>query len=179
VDRVRIFGGLFLIVLIAMATALYLRTESVKSSFDAVSSVASDLREEGVEGRSFDRRAAQRMVESLSALVAAPGGIRDSVEELRAVSATAAAWAAAAPSPSLELAVAASLRAAAGELRSYALRPSTDQLRSAKRHLDDAQTALAGVGLRRDPTDAVRDRLGILQQSRREHLLEFDEKLVE
>jgi hypothetical protein len=173
----RIFGALFLVVLLAVAVSLYLQSENAKASFQAVKTVATDLREEGVEAQSFDRRAASQMVSELTWLVEYPDQIPDRVDELRGVAATAASWADGSPSPSIELRVSVALRSAAAELRAHALRPSQRHLRSARFHLEEARAALAGEDLRNDPTTAVRDRLQNLQRSGEEHLLEFDEQL--
>jgi hypothetical protein len=176
--EVRVFGALFLVVLLALAVSLYLRSESAKASFEAVRSVAADLREEGVEGRSFDRRAAARMVSELGDLIEFPDQIPDRVEDLRSFAATAASWAESAPSPSAELTVSVALRAAAAELRGHALRPSPNHLQKARRRLDEARAALAGEELRNDPTSAVRDRLENLQRSQEDRQLALDEELA-
>ena len=49
----RIFGAMLIVVLMAMAAVLYLQRESTTASLQAVSSVATDLREAGVSGRSL------------------------------------------------------------------------------------------------------------------------------
>jgi len=175
---VRIFGGLFIVILLALAVTMYLQTKDVQSSFGAVKTIASDLREEGVEGHVFDRRLAERTVASLEDMVAFPDRIPDAVDDLKTISATAAAWAQAAPSPSIELRVAVALRSAAGELRSYGLRPSDRQLSNASRHLREARSALSGEQISNDPTGAVRDRLENLHRSHREKELELAEELA-
>ena len=58
----RIFGVLFIVVLLALAAVLYLQRESATSSLAAVTAIATDLREEGATGRSFDPELAARMV---------------------------------------------------------------------------------------------------------------------
>jgi hypothetical protein len=174
----RIGGALFLVVLLALAVSLYLRSESTKASFEAVRSVAADLREKGVEGRSFDRRAATQMVSALASLIEYPDQIPSRVEDLRTFAATAASWAESAPSPSVELRASVALRGAAGELRAHALRPSSSHLNKAQRQVDEARAALAGEDLRNDPTSAVRDRLENLQRSQQERQLEVDEELA-
>jgi hypothetical protein len=176
---VRIFGGLFIVILLALAVAMYLQTKDVRSSFDAVKTIASDLREEGVEGGVFDRRLSEHMVASLEDMVAFPDRISDAVDDLKTISATAATWAQSAPSPSIELRVAVALRSAADELRSYGLRPSDRHLSNANRHLRKAQAALSGEQISNDPTGAVRDRLENLHRSHQEKELELAEELAE
>jgi hypothetical protein len=177
VTVVRVFGALLVVVLLALAASLFLRSESTQSSFEAVTSIATDLREGGVVGQSFDPRDARRMVDLLTRLIVSPDQIADRTDDLRSIAETAASWADAAPSPSTELTVAVSLRAAAGELRTYALRPAAAHLEAAERSLDRARSALAGPSPPNDPTGAVRERLENLQRSQQERQLEFDEEL--
>jgi hypothetical protein len=176
---VRIFGALFIVVLLALAFTMYLQQKDVESSFKAVRAVATDLREEGVEGSTIDYRQAERMISALEALLEYPDRIPEAVDDLRTIAATAASWAQAAASPSIELRVAVSLRSAAGELRSYGLRPSERHLINARGSLDQARAALAGDDVTVDPTGAVRDRLNNLQRSHREKELELAEELAE
>lgn len=175
----RIFGGLFIIVLLAVAVTMYLQSQDVQSSFTAVKSVATDLREEGVDGRAFDRRLAERTLASLEAVISYPDDIPRAADELRTISSTAAEWAQSAPSPSIELRVAVALRAAADELRSYGLRHSDRNLSNAGRYLREARAALEGEGISSDPTGAVRDRLENLQRSQEEKILELGEEMAE
>ncbi len=173
----RLLGALLVVILVALAAVLLLQGKSVQSSRDAVTSVAADLREEGVQGRPFDRVQANRMVRSLGRLIETPDEIPEHGDELRTIAATAAAWADAAAAPSVELTAAVALRAATGELRSYAVTPDAHRLRVAARHLDDARGALAGGPHRNDPTDGVRERLENLQRGQQERQLELDEQL--
>ena len=180
---VRISGALFLVVLMAVGFVLYLTARDATSSLDAVAAVATDLREEGVVGRTLDRDLAIQMIDAMDRLVVAPDTIPDHVDDLKTFAATAAAWAAAAPSPSTELRIAVALRKAAGELRSLALSPSTVHLMRARRYLGVAEDALEfaatggggpGPGL---ATDAIRDRLENLGQAQQERYQELDEEL--
>lgn len=174
----RIFGGLLAVVLIALAAVMFLQREDVERSLDAVRTVAVELREEGVQGAAFDRRLAERVLESLDELAADPERIGGRVDELKTVASTAAAWAAAADSPSLELRVAVALRTAASELREYGARRSPRALELARRQLEEARAALAGDVITSGPADSIRDRLDNLQQSQRERELEVAEELA-
>ena len=173
----RVFGALFIAVLLAMAAVLYLQREDTEASLHAVSSVAADLREDGVSGRALDPEMAARMVVSLQALVDHPEEIPNHVDDLKTVATTTAAWAAAARSPSTELRIAVSLRSAAGDLRSYGVQPSQMSLSSARRNLEAARGALAGDPVGTAPTDAVRDRLENLQRGQQERYQEVQEEL--
>lgn len=165
-------------VLFAAAIVVYLTSRDATSSLDAVATVAVDLREEGVEGRSLDRAAARKMVSAMQALLDKPETIADHFDDLKTFAATAASWAQAAESPSPELHAAVSLRSAAAELREHALGPSPVHLTRAQRSLDQARNALAdeapAPGL---ATDAVRDRLENLQRSQQERYQEVAEEL--
>jgi len=173
----RIFGALLLVVLFAMAAVLYLQREDTATSLQAVSSVAADLREEGVSGRALDPEIAARMVSSLQGLVDHPDEISNHVNDLKTVAGTAAAWADAAPSPSAELRAAVALRSAAGDLRSYGMRASQMSLTSAQRNLDAARAALAGEPVGTGPTDALRDRIENLQRGQQERYQDLEEEL--
>jgi hypothetical protein len=173
----RVFGALFIAILLAMAAVLYLQREDTEASLRAVSSVAADLREDGVSGRALDPEMAARMVDSLQELVDHPEEIRKHVDDLKTVTTTAAAWAAAAPSPSTDLRIAVSLRGAAGDLRSHGIQPSEMSLASARRNLQAARGALAGDPVGTAPTDAVRDRLENLQRSQQERYQDVEEEL--
>jgi hypothetical protein len=162
---------------------LYLTGRDATSSLDAIATVATDLREQGVEGRTLDRDLAVQLIAAMDDLVTSPETIPEHIDDLKIIAATSAAWADAAPSPSAELRAAVALRRAAGELRTQALTPSTVHLMRARRYLGVATDALefcadgaggSGHGL---ATDAVRDRLENLQQSQRERYLEVDEEL--
>jgi predicted nucleic acid-binding protein len=174
---VRVFGALSLVILFAAAAMMYLQQKDATTSLQAVAEAARDLRESGVEGRSFDRDLASEMVSSLRALLVSPEDLAGRTEELRAVAAEAASWAEAAPAPSVELRVAVALRSAAGELRAYSLRPTDRHLLAAEKHLDTAEAALAGEPVHNNPTDALRDQLENLQRSHQEQQLEVDEAL--
>jgi len=173
----RVFGVLFIVVLLALAAVLYLQRESATSSFDAVAAIATDLREEGVSGRRFEPELAARMVASLEELAARPETIADHRDELTTIASTAASWADAAASPSAALTCSAALRGAATDLRSYGLRSSPTALASAKHHLARARAALAGEPVGSSPVDAVRDRLDNLQSGQQERLQEVEEEL--
>jgi hypothetical protein len=179
----RISGALFLTLLMAVGYMLYLTARDATSSLDAIATVATDLREQGVQGRALDYDLALQMIEAMQSLLASPETIPEHVEDLKTFAATAAAWADAAASPSSELRAAVALRRAAGELRTQALTPSTVHLMRARRYLGVAVDALEfgvmgaggpGPGL---ATDAVRDRLENLQQSQQERYQELDEEL--
>lgn len=162
---------------------LYLAGRDATSSLDAIATVATDLREEGVTGRALDHDLARQIISAMEDLLVSPETVPDHVDDLKTFAATAAAWADAAPSPSSELRVAVALRRAAGELRTQALSPSTVHLMRARRYLDVATDALdfAGTGAGGPgpglATDAIRDRLENLQQSQQERYQEVDEEL--
>ena len=179
----RISGALSLALLMAVGFMLYLTARDATSSLDAIASVATGLREEGVTGSGLDPDLARQMIAAMNELLNSPETISAHVEDLKTFTATAASWAAAAPSPSTELRVAVALRKAAGELRAQALSPSTVHLMRARRYIAVATDALdfaaagpggPGPGL---ATDAVRDRLENLQQSQQERYQELDEEL--
>jgi len=173
----RIFGALLIVVLLAMAAVLYLQREDTAASLHAVSSVATDLRENGVSSRALDPEMAARMVASLQELLDHPEEIPNHVEDLKTVAATTAAWADAAASPSAELRTAVALRSTAGDLRSYGVRKSQMSLSSARRNLEAARAALAGEPTGTAPTDAVRDRLENLQRGQQERYQDVEEEL--
>ena len=175
----RIFGVLLIVVLLAVGAVLFLQREDATSSLDAVVAVATDLREEGAVGRRFDPDLAARLVASLQELADRPERIAAHRDELKTIAATAAAWADAAPSPSPELTCAAALRGAAGDLRSYALRPSPGALVAAGSQLERARRALSGEPPAGSAVDAVRDRLGNLQSGQQERLQEIEEQLAQ
>ena len=179
----RISGALFITLLIAVGYMLYLTARDTTASLDAIAVVATDLREQGIEGRALDRDLAFQMIAAMEDLLAATDTIPQHIEDLKTFAATAAAWADAAPSPSAELRAAVAIRRAAGELRSQAMSPSAVHLMRARRYLGVAVDALEyaesgaggpGPGL---ATDAVRDRIDNLEQSHKERFLEVDEEL--
>lgn len=181
----RFAGGCFVVVMIAGAVAMYLMQLDVTSTSKAVSEVASELRERGVEGAEFDRHAARTMIEAMELLVASPELIPAARDDLRTFTETAASWAAAS-SPGAELHAAVMLRRAAGELREHALRPSDRHLLRASRCLDAGRALLdggsAGSGFGGGPgaaVGAIRDQLDNLEQSHREQRQEVEEGLRE
>ena len=99
----RISGAFFITILLAVGYMLYLTARDATSSLDAIAVVATDLREQGVEGRALDRELALQMVAAMEDLLAATDTIPQHIEDLKTFAATAAAWADAAPSPSPEL----------------------------------------------------------------------------
>ena len=153
------------------------------SSLDAVTSVASGLREQGVDGRALDQETARHMVTVMRSLLDTPDAISDHADDLRIMAESAASWAAAAPPASRELHAAVSLRSAAADLRTYGLRPSESLLMRARRQLDQAQTSLdGGVNPEGTPvpqlaTDGLRNELQNLEQAQREQQLEVEEAL--
>lgn len=179
----RISGGFLVTALLAAGFALYLTGRDATSSFDAVTTVADQLREEGVEGQALDGETARRMVTVMDGLVEFPESISDHVDDLRIITETAASWAAAAPPASRDLHIAVSLRSAAGDLRGYALRPSESLLIRARRGLDQAKSSLDGDNGGEDGaepqlvTDGLRDQLKNLEQAQREQQQQFDEAL--
>lgn len=179
----RIFGVFFIGILIAVGFYLYLGAHDATSSLDAVTTVASTLRESNVDGRTLDRRMAAEIISAMEVLQAEPETISDHLAELKVFAATAASWAEAAATPSAELHLAVSIRGAAGELRGYALTPSDVRLMRARRLLAAARSTLEGVGdggAGDGPglaVGAVRDRINNLQQSYQERFQEVDEEL--
>jgi hypothetical protein len=173
----RIFGLLLIVVLIALAAVLYLQRETARASFQAVRTIAADLREEDVAGRRFEPELATRMASSMQELIDHPEGIADHRDELATIAATAASWAEAAPSPSVALSVAVALRAAAADLRAYQASSTVASLDSAQRNLDRARATLAGEPIGASPVDAVRDRLDNLQSAQQERTQEVEEEI--
>ena len=173
----RVSGILFLVVLIAAAIMLFLRATETEKSLHAVSQVANQLREEGVEGRSLDRRAAEEAIDALQQLLDSPQTISSHTNDLREIASGAAAWAASAPSPSQELRLAVSIRSAAGELRSYAFSPQDMHLLKARRKLDDARAALFDDAPIGGAAGAIRDRLENLQRSQQERVQTYQEQI--
>jgi hypothetical protein len=174
----RIFGALFLVVLLAAAAALYLHGRDAVATLGGVAKVAESLREEHGVKRAFDRRAAKRAVADLEALAAYPEALASHVAELKAIGSTAASWTRSAPSPSSELAAAVAIRGAAAELRAYALSSDGTRLNVARDRLADARRALAGDAADDDSLAAVRQGLANIERSQQEPLLELDEDLA-
>ncbi len=179
----KISGVFFIGILIAVAFYLYLGASDATSSFDAVTTVASTLRESDVDGSTFDRRTASEIISAMEVLEAEPETISDHLAELKTFAATAASWAEAAATPSAELHVAVAIRRAVGELRGYALTPSDIRLIRARRLLAAARSTLEGVGGGGSgdgpglAVGAVQDRIDNLQQSHQERILEVNEEL--
>ena len=171
----RIFGGLFIIVLMTAVIMLFLQGEDAQKSIDAVNIVANNLQEEGVEGKNVDRDAAKRIISAMEALIEAPSSIEDNMEGLREIAALAASWAKAAPSPSGDLHMAVAIRSAASELRSYGMKPSESNLRRARNQLAKARDGLMGNAGNSGPADAIADRLKNLDQSHKEMYQEIEE----
>ena len=173
----------FIGILIVVAFYLYLGARDATSSFDAVTTVASTLRESDVDASTLDRRTAAEIISAMEVLQTEPETIADHVAELKVFAATAASWAEAAATPSADLHVAVAIRRAAGELRGYALTPSDVRLMRTRRLLAAARSTLEGVGGNGTgdgpglAVGAVRDRIDNLQQSHQERLQEVDEEL--
>lgn len=180
----RISGILILVVLLAMAVVVVLQTRSVSTSQEALTMMATDLREEGVEEAAFDGERARRIIGEMERLIADPDAIENHTEDLKTIADTAGRWAAGAASPSPELHAAVALRTAAAELRRYAVSPSTSSLDRARRELERARNALvtrtAGDGTTAPSglvTEGVRDRLHNLEAAQKERELEVEEEL--
>lgn len=180
----RISGALILIVVISMAVVVFLQSRDVTAKREALAAISTDLREEGVESVPFDRDRALEFISVLDGLAADPGAIPNHIEDLRTIAATAAQWAAGAPSPSPELHASVALRAAAGELRGYAVQPAATGLERARRKLVEARQSLTptpgGDGTIAPSgmvTEGVRDQLQNLEASQKERALELDEDL--
>jgi hypothetical protein len=179
----RISGGFLVAALIAAGFALFLTGRDTVSSLDAVTSVADGLREQGVDGRALDTETARHMTTVMRDLIDTPDVITDHGDDLRVMAETAASWAAAAPAASRELHVAVCLRSAAGDLRTYALRPSELLLSRARRQLEQAQISLdgdvdaSGTPVPHLATDGLRDQLQNLEQAQQEQQLQLDEAL--
>ena len=179
----RLFGIFFIGMLIAVGFFLYLGARDATSSLDAVTAVASTLRESDVDASALDRRTAGEIISAMEVLQAEPETISDHLDELKVFAATAASWAEAAATPSTELHLAVAIRGAAGELRGYALTPSDVRLMRARRLLTAARSTLEGVGDGGGgdgpglAVGGVRDRIDNLQQSHQERIQEVDEEL--
>jgi hypothetical protein len=171
--------------LIAAAVALYLMRLDVESTSDAVTAVASELRQDNVEGADFDPETARAMIGAMELLIADPEHIASATDDLKTFSDTTAAWAAASP-PGTELHVSVLLRRAAGELREHGLRPSDRHLLRAERCLSAGRAMLddptAGGGSGGGPglaVGSIRDQLENLEQAHREQRQEVEEGLRE
>ena len=180
----RISGILILVVLLAMATVVYLQSRSVTATQEALTVMATDLREEGVEGAAFDSERAATVIGVMEQLIADPDAIASHVDDLKTIAETASRWAAGAPSPSPALHASVAIRSAAAELRSHAVSPSSVRLDRARRDLERARHALAtraaGDGTTAPSglaTEGIRDRLGNLEAAQKERALEVEEEL--
>ena len=180
----RISGILILVVLISMAVVVFLQSRDVTAKRDALAVVATQLREEGVEGVGFDRERAFELIAVLEGLSADPDVIGNHVEDLKTITSTAASWSAGAASPSPELHASVAIRKAAGELRDHAVRPSSSTLRRAKHELEKARHALSttssGAGTTAPSgltTEGVRDRINNLEAAQKEKMREIEEEL--
>ncbi len=173
----RATGVLLIVILLALAVVLLLRSHEVVRSEEAVVRVSDQLREEGIDAEAFDREAASHAVTTLAAV--ARGEREAAADELAAIAARAARWAEGAPTPSAELTAAVAIRTAADELRQFALSGGEAHRAAARRQLMRARDALAGGESARGggSVQGVRDRLQNLQQSEREHLQELNEAL--
>jgi len=173
----RLTGVLFIALLVATAIVLFLQSEDARVSLDAVTTIATNLREAGVHGSTFDHDTAKSILVSLDQLLAEPHRAVDHTDELRTIAATTASWAEGAPTPSVDLRIAVALRSAADELRAYAIEPRKPHLIIARDRLEDARRGLAGELPPGSATDAVKDRLENLQRSQQEQLQNLDEML--
>ncbi len=173
----RIAGAFMIIVLIAVALVLVLRSMETKHDVEAVRSISSNLHESGVEARAFDRGAALRTIRVLQGFLDTPGTIASSLDRLQAIARTAAAWAQGAPEGSAALDTAVALRSAADELRSYGLYGGERHLMEAKRQLAAARAGLNPATSARPVTADVRDRLQNLQRSEQEQMQHLDQAL--
>jgi hypothetical protein len=180
----RVSGILILVVLLSMAVVVILQSRDVTAKKEALTVIATQLGEEGVEGIRFDRDRALELIAVLEGLAEDPQAIPNHVDDLKTIAATAAQWAAGAASPSPELHASVALRGAAGELREYAVRPTASGLDKARYRLEQARLALtpvaAGDGTSAPSglvTEGVRDRIQNLEASQKERALELDEDL--
>lgn len=180
----RVSGALILVVVISMAVVVVLQSRDVTAKQEALATIATQLREEGVAGARFDRKSAFEVIAVLEGLNADPDAIPNHLEDLKTISSTAASWAAGAASPSPELHASVAIRKAAGELRSHAVKPSSSTLRAAQRELEKARHALAtttsGDGTSAPSglvTEGVQDRIHNLEAAQKEKMLEIDEEL--
>lgn len=180
----RLSGVLILVVLISMAVVVYLQSRDVEATRDAVTVIAGQLREEGVEASHFDADQAHEIIAVLEGLIADPGAIEHHIEDFKTISATAAGWAAGAASPSPELHASVAIRKAVTELRSYAIGPSSRKLETASHELRRARHALttsaSGDGTTAPSglvTEGVRDRLHNLEAAQKERALEVEEEI--
>jgi hypothetical protein len=180
----RISGVLILVVLLSMAVVVFLQSRDVSSTQEALAVISTELQEEGVEGVPFDRARAREIIAVLEMMIADPGSISRRTGELKTIAETAAGWAAGAASPSAELHISVAIRKAAGELRSYAVRPKATALTRARHQLDLARQTLDSTGGGSGTeipsgmiTDGMKDRLHNIEASQKERMLEVEEEL--
>jgi len=182
--EMRISGALILVVVISMAVVVFLQSRDVTAKREAMTMIATELREEGVDGTSFDRDRAFELIKVLEGLCADPDAIPNHLEDLKTISSIAASWAAGAASPSPELHASVAIRKAAGELRGHAVKPSSSTLLKARGELEKARQALTttspGDGTSAPSglvTEGVQDRIHNLEAAQKEKMLEVEEEL--
>jgi len=180
----RISGALILVVVISMAVIVILQSQDVTAKRDALTLIASELREEGVEATRFNRNSALELISVLDGLAGDPDAIPNHLDDLKKISSTAASWSAGAASPSPELHASVAIRRAAGELRAHAIKPTPSTLRKAQHELQKARHALAtpssGAGTIAPSglvTEGVQDRINNLEAAQKERMLEIEEEL--
>jgi hypothetical protein len=180
----RISGALILVVVISMAVVVILQSRDVTAKRQALAVIATELREEGVDGATFDRERAFELISVLDGLSGDPDSIQNHLDDLKTISSTAASWAAGAASPSPELHASVAIRKAAGELRSHAVKPSPSTLSKARHELEKARQALTTTGPGDGTsapsglvTEGVQDRIHNLEAAQKEKMLEIDEEL--
>lgn len=180
----RLSGVLILVVVLSMAVVVFLQSRDVTVKSQALASISSDLREEGVDGVRFDRERAFEIIRQLEALTATPEFVDGHTDDLKTIAETAASWASDAPSPSPELHASVAIRKAAVELRSYGVQPEKSALRRARYELEKARDALTVSGGGDAPaapsglaTEGVRDRLQNLEAAQKERHLAVEEEL--
>ena len=158
--------------LVVTGIVLLLSTTSTQRTLDVVGVGVPALRED-VAPRAWDASAAAALLGRLEASLAEPSPSR---QELVEASAIAAGWAAATAPGSRESHVAVKLRSAADEIAMATAAPADRHRISARRHLDDAAAALAGVPPREiAPIQGIRDQLENLQRSRSEQARELQQ----
>lgn len=180
----RISGVLILVVVISMAVVVILQSRDVTAKREALTMIATELREEGVEATRFNTERALELIAVLEGLAGDPDAIENHIEDLKTISSTAAGWAAGAASPSPELHASVALRTAAGALRDYSVRPSTSALRKAQHELTKARHALTTAGSGDGTiapsglvTEGVQDQINNLEAAQKERMLEIEEEL--
>ncbi len=170
----RATGILLVMVLIAAAVVLMLRSREAVEAERSVNRITAGVHEEGVKGVEFDRQAAEDVMARLETMAKDQGDL--TAAELEEVTRQAAQWAEGAPTPSAELTAAVGIRSAAGELRQLLLDGDGMHRRSARRYLARARRALSG-DTARGGVQGVQDRLQNLQQSEKEHLQDLNQAL--